>query len=216
LSRKSTLLTLVAMLTLLFCAVGASASDILYTTLGPGGEYDTASGYYVDGSNFNNQVLALPFILSQTENMVDAVLALAHFTGNNNAVSAYLATDNGGEPGSILATLTQQGTIQELPGSLITFNCNSCGTVNAGTTYWVIAQQTDPGTQQAWMFAYQDQSGHGAFNQIGSNNGPWNQYDSTISGFRVDGGQVPEPGTLVMLGSGIVAAAAGLRRKFNF
>ncbi len=26
---------------------------------------------------------------------------------------------------------------------------------------------------------------------------------------------VPEPGTLIMLGSGIVAAAAGLRRKFN-
>ena len=30
-----------------------------------------------------------------------------------------------------------------------------------------------------------------------------------------DKGSVPEPGTLVMLGSGIVAAAAGLRRKFN-
>ena len=215
-SRKSTLLTLVAMLTLLFCAVGASASDILYTTLGPGGEYDSATGYYVDGSNFTNQVLALPFIPSQTENMVDAVLALAHFSGSNAPVSAYLATDNGGEPGSILATLTQQGSVQELPGSLVTFNCASCGTVNAGTTYWVIAQETDPNTQDAWMWAYQDQQGHGAFNQVGSNNGPWSQYDSTISGFRVDGGQVPEPGTLVMLGSGIVAAAAGLRRKFNF
>lgn len=214
-TRKFTLLTVLAALTLL-CAT-AGASDILYTTLGPNGEYDTASGYYVDGSNFNNQVLALPFTPNATENMADAVLALAHFTGNNNAVSAYLATDNGGEPGSILATLTQQGTIPDIGvgGGLVEFDCNSCGTVNAGTTYWIIAQQTDPNTQQAWMWAYQDQQGHGAFNQIGSNNGPWSQYDSTISGFRVDGTTVPEPGTLVMLGSGIVAAAAGIRRKFN-
>jgi hypothetical protein len=112
--------------------------------------------------------------------------------------------------------LTQQGVIPPFSsgGGLVQFNCNGCGTVNAGTTYWIIAQEQDPNTEQAWMFAYQDQQGHGAFNQIGSNNGPWNQYDGTITGFRIDSG-VPEPGTFVMLGSGILAAAAGLRRKFN-
>jgi hypothetical protein len=120
-------------------------------------------------------------------------------------------------PGSVLATLSQQGTIQSFfnGGSLVTFNCASCGTVNAGTQYWLVAAETDPGTEQAWMFAYQDQQGDAAFNQLGSINGPWNLFNSTISGFRVDGGTVPEPGTLVMLGTGIVAAAAGFRRKFN-
>jgi PEP-CTERM motif len=213
LTRKLTLLTVVAALTLLFCAT-AGATDVLYTTLGPNGEYDTGSGYFVDGSNYFNQVLAFPFMPSQSENMVDAVLALGNYAGSNAPVSLFLASDNAGSPGSILATLSQQGTIPPFPGGLVQFNCSSCGTVNAGTTYWVIAQETDPGTEQAWMFSYQDQQGPGAFNQLGSNSGPWNLFDSTNVGFRVDGA-VPEPGTLVMLGSGIVAAAAGLRRKFN-
>ena len=94
------------------------------------------------------------------------------------------------------------------------FNCNGCGTVNAGTQYWIVAQETDPNTEQAWMYAYQDQTGELAFNQVGSQNGPWNLYDGTISGFRVDSG-VPEPGTFMMLGSGVLAAAAGLRRKLG-
>jgi hypothetical protein len=216
LARKLTLLTVVAAFVILLCAT-AGATDVLYTTLGPNGEYDTGSGYFVDGSQFTNQVLALPFTPNATENMVDAVLPLGNFGGGNSPVSLYLAADDGlNEPGTILATLTQQGTIQPFSsgGSLITFNCNGCGQVSSGTQYWIIAQEQDPGTQQAWMFAYQDQQGHLAFDQNGSQNGPWNQFDGTISGMRIDGA-VPEPGTLVMLGSGIVAAAAGLRRKFN-
>ena len=59
-TRKITLLTFVAAVMLLLCAT-AGASDILYTTLGPNGEYDTANGYFVDGSNYFNQVLAMAF-----------------------------------------------------------------------------------------------------------------------------------------------------------
>jgi len=215
LKRKLTLLSVVAALTLLFCAT-AGATDVLYTTLGPGGEYDTSSGYFVDGSNYYNQVLAMAFTPSSSENMVDAVLALGNYAGSNSPINVYLESDAGGQPGSVLASLTQQGTIQPFSGggSLITFNCGGCGTVTAGTQYWIVAKESDPNTEQAWMYAYQDQVGDLAFNQVGSENGPWNLYNGTISGFRVDG-SVPEPGTLVMLGSGIVAAAAGLRRKFN-
>lgn len=213
-TRKFSLLTVVAALTLVFCAT-AGATDILYTTLGPNGEYDSGSGYFVDGSNYYNQVLSMSFSPSKTENLADAVLALGNYAGSNSPVSLYLQSDNGGQPGTTLATLTQQGTIQPFSsgGSLITFTCSGCGQISAGTPYWLTAWEQDPNTEQAWMYAYQDQTGNLAFNQVGSIDGPWSLYNGTVSGFQVDG--VPEPGTLVMLGSGIVAAAAGLRRKFN-
>lgn len=203
---------------MLLCAT-AGATTVLYTTLGPNGEYDTGSGYFVDGSNYYNQVLALPFTPSATMNIADAVLALGNYAGNNNAVNVYLMNDSGlGYPGgSVLDTLTQVGTIPPFSGGggLVQFNCTSCPVVNSTTQYWIVALETDPGTEQAWMFAYQDEQGHLAFNQVGSNQGPWNQFDGTISGFRVDGGVVPEPSTLVMLGSGILAVAAGVRRKLG-
>ena len=217
-SRKSMFVVFAAMLTILLCAANAGATDILYSTLGPNGEYDTGSGYFVDGANFFNQVIAMPFTPSKSENVADAVLALGNFAGGNSPVNVFLESDASGVPGNILATFTQQGTIQPFTsgGSLITFNnCTGTCAVSTATQYWIVAQETDPGTEQAWMFAYQDQTGPAAFNQLGSATGPWNQFNSTLTGFRVDGSAVPEPGTLVMLGSGIVAAAAGLRRKFH-
>lgn len=158
----------------------------------------------------------MPFTPSSSEPLADAVLALGHAYGNNTPVSLYLESDNGGMPGNILATLTQQGDIQSIwdgGGSLIEFDCSGCGTVNAGTQYWLVAVEGDPNSAQAWMWAYQDRTGLGAFNDLGSATGPWTLYeDDILSGFRVDGA-VPEPGSLVMLGSGILAAVAAIRRK---
>ena len=208
-SRKLTLLTI---LTLALCAT--ASADILYSTLGPNGEYDTQDFWFVDGANYNNQVLAMPFTPSSNATMTDAVLALSNYAGGNNPLNLYLYADDGGQPGTQLATLTQQGVIPpyDTGGGLVQFNCNGCGTVNQGTEYWLVAWEPDPNTQQAWMYAYQDQSGTFAFNQLGSIDGPWNLFRDTVSGYRVDG-DTPEPGTLALLGSGLVAAAAGFRRK---
>ncbi len=201
---------------MLVAFASAGATDVLYTTLGPNGEYDTASGYFVDGSNYFNQVLAMPFTPSQSENLSDAVLALGNYAGSNSPVNLYLESDNGGVPGSVSGYADPAGNDSTFQLRRRTGSVQLCGLRTGKRRYPVLDR--GPGRRSQHRAGLDvclpGPAGQCCFQSVGQHNGPWNQFNSTISGFRVDGA-VPEPGTLVMLGSGIVAAAAGLRRKFN-
>jgi len=211
---KGGVLAMAILMGLVVCSVAASATNILYTTLGPNGEFDTGAGYFVDGSNFTNQVIANQFTLGAGATVGDAVLALGNFAGGNNPVNAYIEYDASGLPGAVAATLTQVGTIPPFGGTgLTTFNCAS-GCALAAGSYWLVAWEPDSGTQQAWNFAYQDSSGNIAFNQVGDAFGSWlGPLNITQEGFRIDGASAPEPGSLVLLGSGVLGLAGVIRRK---
>jgi hypothetical protein len=203
----------------MFCSVSARASTVLFSTLGPNNEYDGTDAYYVDGSGYYNQVIAMPFTLGSGATVGDAVLALGNFAGGDNPVSVYLESDDSGQPGSIITTLTQFGDVPSWDngsgGGLVTFNCGLLCTLGPGS-YWLIAQEPDAGTQQGWDFAYQDATGNFAFNQTGSPTGPWNAVNTTLTGFRIDAGSsIPEPNSLVLFGSGLLGFAALVRRRLK-
>lgn len=225
-SRKAIFACLSVLFAVLLCLANAWADaapdgeTVLYTTLGPHDEYDTHDAWQVSGHDYANQVIAMPFSPNDTRKIANAVLALSHFAGNNSPLSVYLESDNAGLPGTILDTLTQVGVIPDAPGRLVQFDCSICPLLSKGTQYWIVAVEADAGSQQGWQHSYNDQQGSFAYNSIGSPTGPWNPFDNqTLAGFRVDGDNgidpVPEPGTVLMLGSGVVAALAGLRRKLN-
>ncbi len=205
--KKRHYLAVAALVAVMFSATSAKA-DVLYSTLGPGGAFDSTNGYFVDGSNFFNQVIASPFTVSSTAMFSNAMLGLNNFSGSNNPVNVYIETDAGGVPGTILATLTQTGVIPPFnTQSLTMFTTGANLTLTVGTTYWLVAGETDPGTEQTWDFAFQDAINNVAFNQTGSPTGPWTTFTGTDVAFEINGA-VPEPSSFMLLGAGLLGAGA--------
>ena len=144
--------------------------------------WDITTGYFVDGANFFNQVLATGFTPSSNVTFADAALPIGIYTAlggkQSGKIFAYLATDAGGVPGTIIdGPLTQQYWAQEFTnnrgGGIIQFNCVACPSLSAGTQYWIIANQSAATIEDTWDEADTDVSSPFAFNQVGSITGSW-------------------------------------------
>ena len=202
-------------LAIMFSASPARATS-LYSTLGPSGQFDTGTGYTVTGSNFNNAVIASPFSVSTTANLTNALLGVGNFTGNNNPITLYVESNAGGVPGAILTTLTQVGVLPPFGTNGLTMFTSGGFTLTSGTMYWLVAQETDPGTYQAWNWAFNDTDNNVAFNTLGSATGPWTTFFGPDVAFQINGTtSVPDGGSSVML-LGIGLAGVGwMRRKLR-
>lgn len=152
--------------------------------------WDTSTGYFIDGSSFFNQVLAGGFTASSNVTFSDVAIAGANYRDLGGAtfgrVNFYLAADSGGLPGTIIdGPLTQVFHLQDFDngrgGGVVQFNCVTCPALTAGSSYWVIGQQSQSTVQDTWDFALSDTSSGFAFNQTGSITGPW---FSVASGYQ--------------------------------
>jgi hypothetical protein len=160
--------------------------------------WNGTTGYFVDGADFFNQVLATGFTPSSNVTFADAALPVGVYTANGGKqygkVNVYLATDAGGVPGTIIdGPLTQEYFAQQFTngrgGGIIQFDCVACPSLSAGTPYWIIANQTQPTIEDTWDFADTDLSSPFAFNQVGSITGSWTSIPSGYSrpAWQVDG-----------------------------
>jgi len=160
--------------------------------------WDITTGYFIDGSNFFNQVLATGFTPSSSVTFADAALPIGVYTANGGKqyghVNVYLATDAGGVPGTIIdGPLTQEYFAQQFTngrgGGIIQFDCVACPSLSAGTQYCIIGKQAQPTIEDTWDFADSDFSSPFAFNQVGSITGSWISIASgyTRPAWQVDG-----------------------------
>jgi hypothetical protein len=191
-TSKSVILVAAIVMIAMLCSMNAAAANttILYTSLGPQGQWSTTNGLFVNGSSYGDQAIGEQFTTTGAATIVNVQLPLSTFQSQgNNPVSLYLESGTGGDGGSpehIITQLTQVGSIPSQP-ALVTFTCSQDCALQPNTPYWIVAVQSDPNSQDVWWWAYGNPHGYGAQNTLGSPTGPWTLTYGVVSGFQVNG-----------------------------
>lgn len=193
-------------------------ADTIFSNFGPGMSFNTTTGYALGPAP--GQVVAVGFTTKAEFKFTDARIAVG-FVSGSVPFEAFLETDNGGMPGSIIDALNLAGTIGNFPpGSVVTYDSSASPLLASGASYWLVLVETDPGTQVEWnLNSIGDLSGGAnfAFNESGNPTGPWSVAlpGFARTAFQVDGALIgtPEPATLFLLGSGLAGIAFGRRRR---
>jgi hypothetical protein len=211
------------LLTLTLCSFQVRA-DTLYSNLGTGSAvYNCCAGWTISGTGS----IGVSFIAANEFQVTTAGYALeidvaVGLVEGDNSFYLQLAADNGGQPGTVLLSVTNLSSSTPFGTccGLVSSGILSPGvTLNTGTNYWLVIgpRDTTSTTWEAWNF-----SNHATGNDDYSTDGglSWVQNgDQPQGAFQILRGSccgtTPEPTSLLLFGAACAAALGAVRRARN-
>ncbi len=216
---KRSLLLFLVLASMALMASQSAIADTVFNNFAAGHGYNCCTGWTVSGSTSppGLSTSANEFTALVTGSVSQIDVAVGWVTGTNGATVSFW-TDNSGTPGAMLGSWD----ISNLPTfgtccSFSTISGISGINVSAGQNYFLLLSAPSD-TWDAWNFNSTGDKGlvvqstdGGATWHLADNGAPGTQ---NRSAFDVLTNPVPEPGSLALLGSGVLVLAGNLRRKF--
>jgi len=172
----------------------------------------------VDLINFK----AVSFTLNGPQNAtLDNIVVGLDGVGLSNYTIAFRLLQNTlGQPGALIGSIGTANITGGSAAQAVTLTPGSTLNLSAGTTYWIEALATSgTGHWNTSNPAAAPANGLGTFGQYlasGDGGGSWNN-SSGFNAIQVNGTQVPvgtpEPGSLFLMGSALIAAGLGFRKR---
>jgi len=197
-------------------SVSPARSDLIYSTFGPSQSF--SSMQFAVGTFSGTTYLQAVSFTPSFDATLDSIDFAAQYRGNPEAdhrLFVYLTSDSSGFPGSPLETFTFS-SIESNPAAIYTAVSVNHGLLAGNTQYWIVLESAE-GELFGWNA---DDVAGSVANKPGS--GSWTvNATANLPAFDVNGSPfppstpVPEPATLLLLGSGLMGLLRCGRRRFQ-